>query len=296
MPRKTAMPRAQPTTPKRLLLATDLLPRCDRALERAVELARRWQAELHVLNVIENELLPAANLKREVEDRRAEAEAMLAPFTRRGEFRPKIDVMVGGAAGAVTEAARSTRADLIVMSPARYDSLMTAVLGSTVDRVLRHAAQPVLIVKRRGAAPYRTILVAVDLSETSAYALGTALRLFPAARFTVVHAYEMPFAGFMRSKSAEVEISATHEKAAATLVEAELARLGAGARRPRVEVRAERGSPDDVVFRRLHEAATDLLVLGTQGITGVRRAVIGSTAERLIETVPCDILAVHPPA
>jgi len=225
-------PKTRTTTPKRLLFATDLLPRCDRALERVVQLARQWQAELHLLNVLENELLPPANLKREVEQRRAEAEAMLAPYARRGGLKAKIDIAVGGAAGAVTAAARSTRADLIVMSPASYDSLMTAVLGSTVDRVLRHADQPVLIVKRRAGAPYRSILVAVDLSETSAYALNRALRLFPNARFTVVHAFEIPFSGFVRAGAVEAEIRATHEQAAAELVEAELARLDAGAKRP----------------------------------------------------------------
>jgi nucleotide-binding universal stress UspA family protein len=283
------------TTPKRVLFAADLSPRCDRALERAAQLARHWKAELYMLNVVENELLPSADLKREVAARRSEAEAMLAPLTRRSGLKSKVDIMVGGAANAVAEAAWEKRADLIVMAPARYDTLMTAVLGSTIDRVLRHAEAPVLIVKQRADSAYKSILVAVDLSETSAHALGQALRLFPTAKFTVLHAFEIPFAGFMGSGAVEVEIRATHEKALAALVEAEVKRLGAGAKKPKIDVMIEQGSPDSVVFGRFHADKPDLLVLGTHGVTGVRRAVIGSTAERMIETVPVDILAVHLP-
>ena len=56
-------------------------------------------------------------------------------------------------------------------------------------------------------------------------------------------------------------------------------------------------SDADFVFSILTDGpAVTEVALGTHGITGVRRAVIGSTAERLIETMPCDVLAVRPPA
>lgn len=40
--------------------------------------------------------------------------------------------------------------------------------------------------------------------------------------------------------------------------------------------------------------ATDLLVLGTTYRTGLERLLVGGTAERLLEYVRCDVLAVHP--
>jgi len=39
--------------PKKILLATDLSSRCDRALDRAAALAARWQSALVVLHVLE---------------------------------------------------------------------------------------------------------------------------------------------------------------------------------------------------------------------------------------------------
>src|SRR6218665_3256022 len=39
--------------PRNILLATDLSQRCDRAHDRAIELARRWGARLTVVHVLE---------------------------------------------------------------------------------------------------------------------------------------------------------------------------------------------------------------------------------------------------
>ncbi len=285
----------KPTPPKRLLLATDLSPRGDRAFERAAQLASAWDAELHVVNVVENELLPEPNLRREVAARQGDAEAMIAPLAKRAGIRTKVHVPVGSAAAAVIETAKACRADLLVMAPAAYESLASVVLGSTVERVLRHADQPVLVVKQRCAGPYRSILVAVDLSETSALALRCALRLFPGARFTVVHAFETPFSAFSASRSIEADVRALHVKEVNALIAREADGLGDGTKRPKISMVVEQGRADVVVARQLGAERAGLVVLGTHGLTGVRRAVIGSTAERLIETLPSDLLAIRPP-
>ncbi|MDP2247560.1 MAG: universal stress protein, partial [Nitrosomonadales bacterium] len=44
--------------PKRLLLATDMSARCDRALDRAAQLATEWHAELLALNILESSQAP----------------------------------------------------------------------------------------------------------------------------------------------------------------------------------------------------------------------------------------------
>ncbi|WP_268744979.1 universal stress protein [Cupriavidus metallidurans] len=51
----TTLPATSP--PASLMLATDLSPRCDRALDRAAGLAQAWKAELIVAHVLD----PAAH-------------------------------------------------------------------------------------------------------------------------------------------------------------------------------------------------------------------------------------------
>jgi hypothetical protein len=55
--------------------------------------------------------------------------------------------------------------DLLVMGTGEKASLRQRLLGSTIDHVLRHALQPVLSVRDRTQAAYRTMAVATDFSR-----------------------------------------------------------------------------------------------------------------------------------
>src|SRR5699024_5808434 len=46
--------------PRSVLLATDLSSHCDRALDRAAQLARQWHATLHVVHALPPEARPVA--------------------------------------------------------------------------------------------------------------------------------------------------------------------------------------------------------------------------------------------
>jgi universal stress protein E len=39
----------------------------------------------------------------------------------------------------------------------------------------------------------------------------------------------------------------------------------------------------------------DIVVMGAIARSGLRRVLIGSTAERVLESLPCDVLVVKPP-
>ena len=44
-----------------------------------------------------------------------------------------------------------------------------------------------------------------------------------------------------------------------------------------------------------HELRADLVVMGTQGLTGVRRLLLGSVAEQLVRHAPCPVVTVRKP-
>jgi nucleotide-binding universal stress UspA family protein len=48
----------------------------------------------------------------------------------------------------ITEAARTLNMDLIIMSTHGYTGLKHALLGSTTERVVRHASCPVLVLRK----------------------------------------------------------------------------------------------------------------------------------------------------
>jgi nucleotide-binding universal stress UspA family protein len=53
------------------------------------------------------------------------------------------------------------------------------------------------------------------------------------------------------------------------------------------------GLPSEEVIAAAQAGESDLIVLGTRGKTGLAHVLLGSTAERVIRTAPCPVLAVH---
>jgi nucleotide-binding universal stress UspA family protein len=63
--------------PKRLLLATDLTPACDRAFDRAVQLAAAWKADLTVCHVVEASSLRPWGMERRIKNAETEIERLV---------------------------------------------------------------------------------------------------------------------------------------------------------------------------------------------------------------------------
>ncbi len=159
-----------PQTPATILFATDLSSRCDRALDRALILARQWSARLVALTVVE----PGATLY----PPSAEATGMAGPqgrgnALRQAEQRLRADLAVddlplatrvaqGSVPEAILTACGAEAAGLIVTGVARNEALSRIVLGSSVDALARRSPVPLLVVRNRARMSYREVLVASD--------------------------------------------------------------------------------------------------------------------------------------
>lgn len=55
------------------------------------------------------------------------------------------------------------------------------------------------------------------------------------------------------------------------------------------------GMPEDVIPRVAAELDAELLVMGTVGRSGISAALIGNTAEHVMDNINCDLLALKPP-
>jgi nucleotide-binding universal stress UspA family protein len=67
----------------------------------------------------------------------------------------------------------------------------------------------------------------------------------------------------------------------------------AGQRHIDISTRIETGLPSEKVTALAFAEECDLIVLGTRGKSGLVHVLLGSTAERVIRTAPCPVLAVH---
>jgi universal stress protein A len=59
-----------------------------------------------------------------------------------------------------------------------------------------------------------------------------------------------------------------------------------------IQIEVQEGSAFDEIVTMAREANADLIIMGTHGYTGMRHALLGSTAERVVQHASCPVLVV----
>jgi nucleotide-binding universal stress UspA family protein len=292
--------------PRKVLLATDLSARCDRALERAVSLAVAWSVQLIVLHVLEDIRDPADTRSRHtppswrrppdavsIAKRRVDQE--LRADIGRDVERAVVLVEEGDPAEVIERVAAAEGCELIVTGIAREEplALRPHTLGKTVDQLLRRSPNPILIVRNRARSAYEHIVVATDFSDSSGYALQAALRLFPSQTLRLLHAFEPPYSTLVSDPPGyrEQYRQALESELQAFLVTPYVR----DEERRRIDPLIEFGRPETLVREYVVHHNADLVVLGTRGRGSVFEALIGSTAKSILSMLPSDALVVREP-
>jgi nucleotide-binding universal stress UspA family protein len=144
----------------------------------------------------------------------------------------------------------------------------------------------------------RTVLVAVDYSETSLLALKQAFALATGA-LHVVHVAELlpPAAGIHTGSPVADGIEAA-VKVLGEYLQRHAAELSTrdGSKPGSIVCHFAQGSPAQEIVQLASDLEADLIVLGTHGRRGVQRFLLGSVAERVVRLAPCPVLVERPRA
>jgi nucleotide-binding universal stress UspA family protein len=187
-------------------------------------------------------------------------------------------------------------ADLIVLGTHRKGSARDALTGTIVERVLSEHQCPVLIVKRMPEGAYRNILLALDRSASAATALrvAEALVVKDPVQATIVHAFEPPYRQMMIHVGIATEAVATYatswKREAMNAMRDVLEQASSDF--TRYELILQEARPATAIRNAVKRVDPDLLVLGTRGHGRIRRALLGSTANRILATACTDVLVV----
>ncbi|MBL8914559.1 MAG: universal stress protein [Archangium sp.] len=140
----------------------------------------------------------------------------------------------------------------------------------------------------------RTILIATDFSEQAEKATTYGLELARAfgARVHLVHTWAV---SFVSSADLPTAVPATFiddvaKGAQQALDEALKRHQAAGVT---LTGAAAYGDARDVVVDTARQMGADLIIVGTHGRRGVRRALLGSVAESVVRHAPCPVLVVR---
>ena len=139
-------------------------------------------------------------------------------------------------------------------------------------------------------SPIHCILHPTDFSERSewAFRLATSLARDHGASLIVLHVYAPPV--FHGEVVARRQPNGFHEQ----LLQ-QLRQVRPTESTIQVTHLLEEGEPAQVILGVASEQSCDLIVLGTHGRTGLRRALMGSVAEQVVRQAPCPVLTVSVP-
>lgn len=199
--------------------------------------------------------------------------------------------------------AESTCADLIVTDCCTGLHIAPSLFQLTDWELARFSPVPVLIVKRRQLYRRPTVLAAVDPThayskplQLDAQILDCGARISESLRGTLhaVHAYvPTPFAAEAYTGLAAGAALRTDAIAAAD-AGISFGKVLRSAQIPTEHRHLIAGHPADVIRQVAIDTRADILVMGSMARSGLRRLLIGNTAEQLLYRLPCDLLMIKP--
>lgn len=278
---------------KKFLMATDLSARSDRALERAVMLAQDHEAYLTIIHVIDDEL-PSALSDAQEDAARQAIDEHVDKLAANNRDRISIEVVSGRPHADILAMAEKIEAEMVILGMHREDAFKDRFRGTTSERVIRAGGVPVLMAKERVIRPYQRVIVGVDFSVYSRRAVEFAVKFIPGGEFHLVHAYGVPFEGFLYGHDTKRQVAKLHEVEFEKMMDEEMTTFLTSLEGTvgGVERVMKQGTVREVIFDQARRLKPDLVVMGTHGRTGIAHAFLGSVAEDLLRAPPCDVLAV----
>ena len=292
---------------KHILVTTDFSEASRQALPLASELAEQFGATLTLVHVFPTALTPElSHIGIVFEKKRLAAEARTRLTRYREQELPanlpvETLVLEGGPAHEINRFAKDSVTDLILTATHGHTGLKHVWLGSTSERIVRHAPCPVLVVREQPVpvrfpgdvlCRFQRILVPTDFSEASRQALryATAFAQPCGSEVTLVHVIEpspYPEFGYAHIPAKEAGLKRDAHKKLESQCE-ELVRAGVKA-----SSLIRSGSAFHEIAEQARDASADLIVIATHGRGAIAHAFLGSTAERVVRHAPCPVLVVR---
>ena len=207
---------------------------------------------------------------------------------------------------AIVRQVRKIKPDLLISESHRHGRFARLLLANTDWQLIRDCPCALWFV-RSGALP-RTprVLVAVDPRHANAKPAGLDERLLRAAvgftrqlggRIDIVHAYERfedaVLPGVLR-RPLRPQRPSRKEQLVLARTDELVTRLGAKHGVSAEECILREGPADEAIPAEARRLRADVLVMGAVSRSLPARAVIGNTAERVIDRVGCDVFIVKP--
>jgi nucleotide-binding universal stress UspA family protein len=293
----------------KILFPTDFSRCADQALEHAVFLAEKYDAEIHVLHavtlfndqagVVNDEFEETEEMIKKLEDI-AELQLNKVSGAHEDDDIKIIKAQTRGisAAPAILDYASEHSIDLIVTGTHGRRGLGHFLLGSVAEEIVRVSECPVFTIREAETpTPPKSkekILVPVDFSEHSQNALTNAKEIAKSyeAKIHLLHIIEETIhpAYSLTGKSSIFDIVPNiKEDCEKRLKKMIIETIGDDVK---TEIHIVSGQAANEIINFAKSNSMDLIVIATHGLTGLEHLLLGSTTEKVVRMSSCPVFTV----
>jgi nucleotide-binding universal stress UspA family protein len=277
---------------EKILVPVDVATDNSEQINAAIKLASAYNSEIILLYVVPDDdlqntlkdivLKAAKNSLNEIR------EILVAGNVNVGE--PKI--AFGKIVATIIDTANSETVNVILIGSKSKPRKSNYKLGVTAEQIIRMSDVPVFLVKPETKKLFTNILCPVDFSEPSARALHNAIKL--AGKFdstlTVCTVYEPLAYVSPRLKIDLEEENASRLKRVENELESFIRDFDLDGIKHKIEIKT--GKIEEKILEAINELNIDLLIMGTNGRTGISWFLLGSITERVIREMPCSVITI----
>ena len=283
---------------RKILCPHDFFPPSETALAYAVSLARTFYARIRIVHVVPPATSYFPQDKGEVVKSAYEESqlrlASIATAVKAAGVHASAEVRLGEIDREILNAADEYKADLMVAATHGRRGFQHWLIGSTCERLLKRAHVPILTigpVKRpRDASNFKRILIGIDFSDASEEVASWGFSI--AKKFqsdvTLLHVADLAVGDIPKPYKSSLLEGIRLELEQFVPSDAEAC--------SKVTRRVEFGMPFQHILKLAQSGKADLIVIGTHGKGMLDRALLGTSAERIIRGAPCATLSVPPKA
>jgi nucleotide-binding universal stress UspA family protein len=296
--------------PTRILLATDASKEANLAARTAVAIAEKTGSELHTVLVglstayigigpPEIADIPAPRQEELDEEAQRLLVDQVWQIEAAGGAVTRAHLRTGRPDEEIVALAEEISAGLIVVGSRGLGAIRRALMGSVSDSVVRHAHCPVLVVREdeEPVSSSSRILLATDGSAEAALSARTAADIadkFGSELHVVYVVHLLPMSSELSyvASRAYREAYEEAEQEAQRLLD-EQVRMVQEAGGKVAQAHLVTGRPDEEVVRLSEELGAGLIALGSRGLGGLKRALMGSVSDSVVRHAHCPVLVMR---
>lgn len=198
-------------------------------------------------------------------------------------------------------AASEISADLVFKTTHHHNPLKRLLLTNTDWQLIRHCEAPLWLVKRADQ-PVRKVCASVDPLHEADKPAALDVRLVEVARAMAADQHEPvqiahAYSPLPRTLVYDASIIADYDGYAEDVRKRHAHALSSLGEQLGIDAGNRhllQGYPEETIAEFVEQHQIDLLVMGAVSRSGLDNALLGHTAERLLDDVPCDVLVVKP--